>query len=728
MYNRTILSVWAGVAFGVCSGVADAQVPATSPPSYTTSWIGNTFGGRDDKWVSLDMKTLFVTPDGLCLTNTNWDEGGREVGFFKNGDVVGMAGHTHGWGYGGGSAVTASDKYLFIGQTVENEGGGLKAADTWPAKGLTWFGVSRRHRDGSAAPFTGGKGGSGDTLKSCFLLVNEAPDGTDAGVAGLAAIGKDLFVSDPQHSAIRVYDTETMGPVRQWSVPRSGQMAADRQGRLWVIQAGTEASPARVSCYTPLGTLLPVSVVLPRPSVPVALALDPKGRLLVADNGPAQQVLIYDRAATKPRLVGMLGVRGGIRAGVPGQVAPLKFNQLTGVGADAAGNVYVSHTGSGAELKCFTPGDTLKWQLQGLEFLDNADADPASDGRDVYTKLQHFVMDYRKPVGHQWTYQGFTLDRVREPDDPRLHTTPDATWVRRIGGRRFLFLTDMYSSYVQVYRFSGDGEIALPCAMFARGNTSGKAIGAEHGTWPPGEPAQGAWVWRDATGEGTFRADEFETYADDNPYAWGWWADADGNIWRADRQNGLRWFPMGGLDAHGVPRYSVASSKVIPNPAPFQGGTQPRGDVKRVQYDAAQDALYLAGFTQDAPDHGDTWWALGRVVARYDHWSRGNRVPRWQITLPFEPDNAQISAAKALSVAGDYVFVMYGQTAHVRVYRAATGSFVTELAPGPEVGGKSGWVDIPQGIRAVRRSDGTYLIFAEEDWHAKVIQYQWRPR
>jgi hypothetical protein len=43
-------------------------------------------------------------------------------------------------------------------------------------------------------------------------------------------------------------------------------------------------------------------------------------------------------------------------------------------------------------------------------------------------------------------------------------------WVRRISGRPFLFVSDMTGEFLHVYRFSpqADGEIAIPCVLFAK--------------------------------------------------------------------------------------------------------------------------------------------------------------------------------------------------------------------------------------------------------------------
>jgi len=43
---------------------------------------------------------------------------------------------------------------------------------------------------------------------------------------------------------------------------------------------------------------------------------------------------------------------------------------------------------------------------------------------------------------------------------------------------------------------------------------------------------------------------------------------------------------------------------------------------------------------------------------------------------------------------------------------------------GPEVGSKSGRIDVPWGLRAFKRANGEYLVFVEEDLRAKVIMYR----
>jgi len=219
--------------------------------TYTTSWLGNSFSGisapgQPRKHVPLAVDALFVLPDGTCVTNSGWDEDGCEVSIFKNGDILGSAGHTHGWGYNGGSEITANAEYLFLSQSVGNEGGGLVAADTWPAKGMRWFGISRRKHDGSAAPFPGGLGGHGDTLRGCFLRVGETRADASEGIRGLAADGRHLYVSNPAVGEVAVYDAATLARLSGWPLPRPGRMALAADGSLWIIQRGDATHKPRI--------------------------------------------------------------------------------------------------------------------------------------------------------------------------------------------------------------------------------------------------------------------------------------------------------------------------------------------------------------------------------------------------------------------------------------------------------------------------------------------------
>ncbi len=676
----------------------------TLEPTYQTSWIGNTFGGGE-KWVQNNIEAMYVASDGTVYTNSGWDEAGREAGIYKDGDVIGKLSDTHGWSRQGGQAVTANSKYVYI---AMRQGFVNRKDQDYPSEGTTWYCVRRYDLSGKSAPFAEGRG-----WDESMIIVS-----TQGAVTGLATRNNELYISDTAGNRLRVYDTDTMKELRSFTVANPGAIAVDKQGNLWIIQRKNATNSAKIVRYSPQGTQLPQEIT--NIVEPTAIAVDPQDRLLVAENGPRQQVLIYQTKNQKPVQVGTFGGERGVYGGVPGEVKDLKFYGLTGVGTDSAGNIYVNSNGfnySGTDLRKFSSSGKLLWKLLGLIFVDNADADPQTDGVNLFTKQEQYVMDYGKPAGKQWTYKAYTLNPFKYPQDPRLHTSPDATWVRRIQGKPFVFLTDMYESFVQIYRFDPktDGKIAIPSGMFV--GTRGGGGQSVQGDWPPEQPESGEWIWRDRNNNGKFDKGEYDR-SDDYPYIGGWWVDTKGDVWKTVRtKEGIRHYPLQGLDDHGNPIYTYSSMQKEKTPSLFT-------DLRRIEYLPSTDTMYLSGFTVDHPAIGDDTKVLGSEIVRFDNWSRGNRTPRWRIVVPHDTTGERQVSTAAMSVAGDYVFAVTVLTAEVHIYDAKTGALVKTLKPGPEVAHESGWIDIPYGIRAFRRKNGEYLVFVEENAKAKVIVYR----
>lgn len=708
---------------------ANGQASATR---YRTTWLGNTFGGGP-KWVQNFIEGLAVGPDGTVVCASTWDEAGREYGIYRNGDVVGMCVDTHGWGELGGSAVAMGPRYLFIAMVHGNEGGHLKG-EAYPAKGLAWFCVSRRTHDGQHAPFVGGRGRFGDQL-----VLHELPETLPAQVRGLAAASDGrLYVSDTISASIRVFDQETLREVGRLPARRPRQLCIDPAGNLWSIHAPASSAPVvsllqqdreetswHITCHAPDGTVRR-KLWLPTGVVPTGMGFDSGSRLYVTDNGPAQQVLVYADPLRSERLLGTLGVRGGIYAGPrPGTTGPDRFCGPTGVGCDAQGNVYVgcNTPAGGAVLRAFAPWKPgrkprLLWELLGLEFVDAADVDrgDGTDGRHVYTTEGHYEVDWDRPSGQQWKWVGFSLDPFRYPDDLRLHEGHHhlcGALIRRFHGHRFLVVRGMFQHFLAIYRY--DSEIAIPSVVFSRGHY-------RDGEWqPPGQPPQGAWMWRDDNGNGRMEPGEYHDVTEANePEFWAWWMDERGGVWRGDQVGAepIRYYPLLGLDRRGNPLYSRASSRTFPLPAPLN-------HLLRIEYDPSTDTMLLGGHTTDRPKRGEEWGQVGTEILRYDGWLRGERLLRWRIPLPYDP--AEGVTVKAMCAEADAVFAVECRSARVHVFDRETGRKLGEMTPGPEIHGESGWVDFPDAVRAYRRSDGEYLVFVEEDWKGKIIVYRWRP-
>ena len=689
------------IAAALASAIPTAAKADGPPPlSYSTAWVGNSFGGGP-RWVQNGAESLCVTPDGTMIVGSFWDEAGREVGFYKDGDVVGQLADTH---MRAGFPVAADDKYVYYAHTcaLENQPE-ARAGEAQREKPTCRFGVSRYTRDGKHAPFPGGS-----TRFKNMLAPREAPDNHALIPRGLALAGGTLYVADTAFDSIKVVAAETMTVAREFAVPKPGKLAVDKAGNLWVACDGGK----RVACYSPEGAELVKALALPEGAVANGLGLDRDGRLLVCDNGPLQQIHAFDVTKTPPSLVESLGEKGGMFGGPrPGSVGPWRFAGPSGVGVDAKGNLYVSCNvpRGGTVLREFSPDRKLLWELLGLEFVDVADADPASDGRDVFTADDRYAFDPDAPADNAWRWVAHTLDPFRFPDDLRLHmpALQCATSLRVLGGKRFLCQRGMWQGQLGLYRI--DGDLAAPAALMSAG-----PIKADDGWSPPGQPASGRWLWRDADGDGKMGPDEYAKTEGPEGEFWASSVDAAGDLWQGGRESGIWRWRFLGLDEHGNPNHDPKPEH-RPMPAPLT-------DLLRVDYDPTADAMYLSGQAKDRPLSGGEWGTAGTVLLRFDDWSKTPRL-RYRIDFPYV---AEKTFMESTAFAGALIFAVDCKGAEVLVYDARDGRRLGAMRPGPEVHGESGWVDFRDAIRAVRRANGDYLVFVEEDFKGKSIVYKLR--
>ena len=718
------------IAFGAMS--ADGASVLT----YRTSWIGNTYGGAsgqngERQWVQIAIEAIAAGPDGTVYTNTPWDESGGELGAWRNNRVTyGM--QTHGWGNSGGDAVAINSRYLYASASIDNEGGGLVGRGDYPDKGRHWVGITRRKLANIAdgASFASGHGNLTNPAARSFLIVNEVGEKEDAGIRGLAANDRTLFVANTTANEIRTYDAMTMQAGATWSAKRPGALALAPDGSLWAVLDIQSAKP-QLQHYSATGTALADKVPLPDDAVPVSITFNAKGRLLVADNGPRQQIFTFTFGNGEWRADGTLGEPHGIlaeRAGVPG---PQRFNGITSVATDAHGNVYVAMNGrgprtigadnggvgDGAVLEGYGADGHRLFSLQGLLFVDGADidrGDVSADGNtvSVFTGTWHFTLDLSKTApGSEWSAAGFTADRFKYPDDALYHATRSERGiplVRRLAGKRFVFYTDMFSEFIKIYRFDAAraGEVAIPSGLLS-------AISRD---WPPGRPAKGGWIWRDTNGDGRLAANEFQALGAEEDSSC-WYVDPRGDIWQGLGSRGIRRYRFNGLDHVGNPRYDFEHSSVQALPAPFS-------HVARIFYDPDTDVMYLSGASTAYPWDERDWNGMGKLFARYDHWST---KPTLRYQIPSSQWGPGAGPTQGIVQEGNYVFVVEQVGGVIRVYDADKGTPVGEIRPGPEVGASSGIADVQMPMTVYRRSNGEYLVFVEEDARGKVMLYRWTP-
>ncbi len=268
--RRRILSM---AALGLALGGSPVFIVAGDdlPGKVVHSWLANSFARQQGhQWVPVNVCGIGVTPDGTVFS-AGVAEGEGGVASYKGGEFVTKYDYESGFG-SSASAVAADDAYVYIGTTA----------------GL--FRTRRGDESYNRTPIAKGN------------------------ILGLAFREGELFLSDYDAGKIRVLVTSTMQEVRSFPAPSPGPITVGAEGTVWVIQ-GKPAKEPYLSCYT--GGLKVVSFSKdgqPGPEIaefedPCALAMDPKGRLLVGGLNRHGQVWIYD-VTGQPKKVDTFGAGG----------------------------------------------------------------------------------------------------------------------------------------------------------------------------------------------------------------------------------------------------------------------------------------------------------------------------------------------------------------------------------------------------------------------------------
>jgi len=499
---------------------------------------------------------------------------------------------------------------------------------------------------------------------------------------------------------------------------------------------------------------------------PTSVAFDRDGYLWVADNGPEQNFKIFSVPATgAPTVVATFGETGGVFAGpVSGRAGPLRFWGPRGVGFGDNGEIIVGCSGipgqvqGGTDVRWFMPTDTsslaqrlatatLQHQARGM-FLHVGDFAPGTNGTELHTESVRYTMDYSKKPGESWAFSAVTLDPFRYPDDPRAQMPFGTTYIKQIGGKKFLYCTDMYYRYIAVFRFEEDSEIAIPCAFFYC-YISGQGEDWAAGKYPTWTEGSSGWryMWRDSNGNGQVEAGEFGTYDVPNPYSECYDVDADGNIWMGGGQSeysayfkcGGNWvIPCTGVDANGVPMYDLTAIEKLDvpqsllRPEDYSISRAPT----RMRYLPETDTLFL-GVSQDS-------WRTRRIYV-IDGYRHGSPTLRCMIDTGYDSNNetdvhldqGTVTMVLPFSFAADneYVYVGYltgGRDTlsrgEITIYSATDGHQIGWLRPDADTNWFCGTVDLVVGLQVTTLADGSRVICEEDDGAGKVMVFHWDPK
>ena len=705
--------------------IAALNISAQQVSNVTNSWFGNS-NANDQIHMPQGIEDVFVTGDGAVYSNVQWEEGGGQLTCVKDG-VVSHGWGNHGRGRLGGNAITANSKFVYYSQTISYDGGFSASTSSFPQKDHCWFGISRRNRSGlsGGVPFEGGKGGQYETPSGCFLPIFDFTMGyldtleinkiVRYGITGLYSNNEELFVATDFDSTIRVLDAQTMALKRSWKLDAAPfRLFMDNQDMLWV-SLGENAT--KVERYNANGIKQDQEITLPLGSFLGDFCIDKNNRMLISDIGQNEQVLIYTNIDIDPSQTSTFGNKYGIYSGVPGQMAPLKFHQVRGLGTDTLGNIYIGNTqwyteGMGYILESYTETGSLNWTRNCVLFGDNIGLDAATDGRDGYGSAEHFTFDYTLPAGTEGKQTGYTVNRYKYPHDQRLIEAGSSgkAYVRYYNGIKFLITMDGDVGLpLCIYRFNyqTDGEVAIPCVKWS--------ADADSITKSP----DGNWMWRDLNANGQMEANEYIiTQMASSGGGYSAFIDADMSLWVAN--GAINTSPCVGVDPNGVPMYNPEFTTFSP-PQPFT-------DIHRLKYYPESDIMYIGGITIDYPEVTH-WKTMGRVLCRYNDWSKGNRTYLYKTIVPFDP-NEEGCETISFDVAGDYFFtsisrggkdIEFGQ---INIFEAATGKSVGYIRPPWD---EIGWSDMTECVSAIKRSNGEYVITNEEDGRNKQVMYRWCP-
>ncbi len=620
------------------------------------------------------------------------------------------------------------------------------------------------------------------------LGTSKNPDGASIGtsspVLGLAANSSYVWASDFANNKIHVYNASTMAPVATWTgIPNPGKMALDSNtGILWVVENCDNNTSSSVVGFdatitataTPKGGSVACGTgnkVL----APNALAVDSSDRLLIADNGvfpdtmsdgrtapyvlypkpDIARVVVYTTTGANPAYTYTFG-ESVFSESTPGKVFPTCFHGITGLGFDSSGGFYVSctgdphDTGTGTYIRKFSSDVTSasqSWQIVGLQFIAGGSLDPANLDQ-FYSSYSAYSMNWSNSpasgtgTGTVATWNMDTFDPGLYPtdkttsdvstdwlipgnagdNDPLSENHPMVFEVRDIGGKPFLF-TDALAmgDLLGVMRMNGD--VAVPAVLF----------GYNRNGWPTDVTKTQYYYWNDTNGDGCMQAGEFTAgpATTDNPLSitlCGKWIDDNANIWTIDRVTsgtGLgeiieMTLASTPLNSYGVPQYNfttpidkwVAGSNNVTTDTDWVG-------LVELAYLPSVDTMILAGntsiHTAGATNNYD-------VIRAYPNWSTASTTNK--IGHTWEADG---TSWKGLYAIGSYVFAStsVNNVNTVSIYALTGGALTGTLTPSGISPTGLNDEDNPINVRVL--SDGSYVVFQENDLTNNNTIYRWHP-
>ena len=422
MLTRALLTL----ALAGSLAAADTVLPPLVGGTLDWDFIGNSYSTFEPDaangvglWVQKFVDEMEVTPDGTVVVGSEWDEGGRCLGLYKDGKPNGaclgkndrQGGHRNGgWGTSNSAMTVVGNEIL----CASNDGEFYRFG--WTPGDID----SARYRDGFVNGF-------GD-------LINDAKNATK--VIGMHGRG-DLVAVVLATGQVEIRNRADWKVVNHFAAPGVHDLVWGADNRVWLATADS------VREVEPTGK--PTGRVLADVGTISAIAVSPQGEVVVCDDGVRQQIRFYDLATLT--LKSTFGQLGGISAGTPGVPAPDKLMRPAGANRDAAGNLYVAlrydeltPTG-GFVLRSFDGAGKQRWETACHVFSECLDVVPAKDGSLTAYGFRSTFTKAKGAARGDWKVDAITLDSSNQPADPRYKQAlvqATTAW-RNIDGKPYIF-------------------------------------------------------------------------------------------------------------------------------------------------------------------------------------------------------------------------------------------------------------------------------------------------
>jgi hypothetical protein len=591
------------------------------------------------------------------------------------------------------SAVATDGHHVFVAQDGKRFADRPNATATNVAAVVLWNAATGRPETFAFGPRT---------------LVVSRWNGTGRNLTSIAVRGQSLYAARNKEDLVTRFDWTTGVEIESFKVTAPTGIALTPEGDLLVLSGSdlVKIDATRKSR----------SVLVSNLSRPTSLAVTADGRICVALQGAAMQVMVFD-ATGKP--LGSIGRRGG--RPVEGIYDASGMLNPAAIAIDSQGHLWVAENDA-------TPRRFSVWTLDGHLVADllgpghyatMGGVDPANPRR---INVQNTLFDVDYDTG-QWN----VLSTLIHPRTDGVTPTTDFQFrhldVRHVAGRTYVIQGGRQVE--TIYLLDDATLIARPIA--ALGNLRTPAfVDMNALAFPPGQQEEAKrrlsdhWQWTDTNGDGHAQLEEL-TDSSRSTWGlyWGSWLGDDLSIWSATM--------YGSGDVYRIP---VASwlpngAPVYPEPGKQAALFKAYGSViSSVMPGAGGDGVYVLEKAKAAQDSGSRWEA----VSKYDLsgkrlWSYRPTWTEFALEAPLPQPGLVIGAFKFIGEAKlDNGLKVIGVNGYYGQFNLLTseGLWVAALGKdsrtGPAADENAVWCENFSGTLFRNRDNGkVYLMGGETD-------------